>query len=112
VTLLEEVAVVGASDAAARHGRDYRGFSGGEERLDHPRVGIIGLVGQQGVGLHFGQEGVGALQIMSLAGRQQKPQRVAQRIDEGMDLGAQSAPAEPDGFVVPRLFLRAPALCW
>lgn len=48
---------------------------------------------------------------MSLARGQQEPQRVAQRIDEGVDLGAQSAPAAPYGFVVAGVFLRAPALC-
>jgi hypothetical protein len=59
----------------------------------------------------LGQKGVGALQVVGLAGGQQEPQRVAQRIDKSVDLGAQPAAAEPDGFVIPGLFLRAPALC-
>jgi hypothetical protein len=58
------------------------------------------------------QEGVGALQVVGLAGGQQEPQGVTQRVDKSVDLGAQSPSAEPDGFIVPGLFLRAPALCW
>jgi hypothetical protein len=29
------------------------GIAGPQERLDHPLVGIEGLVGQEGVGLHL-----------------------------------------------------------
>ena len=111
VALLVELAIVGALHAAARHGGDHGDLAGGEERLDHPLVGVIGLVGQQSVCLERRQEGVGAVQVVGLARGQQEPQRVAQCVGKSVDFGAQSAPAEPDGFVVPGLFLRAPALC-
>lgn len=111
MALLVEGAIVGALQATARNGRDDRSFSGGEERRDDPLVGVIGLVGQESVRLELRQEGVGSLQVVGLPGRQQELQRITQRIDERVDLGAQSAAAEPDRFVVPRLFLRAPALC-
>jgi hypothetical protein len=112
VALFVEVPIVGALYAAARHGRDHRGFSSGEERRDHSLVGVISLVGQESVGLELRQEGIGSLQIVGLTWRQQEPQRVAQGIDESVNFCAQSASAEPDGFVVLGLFLRAPALCW
>jgi hypothetical protein len=76
-----------------------------------PAVSVESSVGQQGVGLHLRQESVGALEVMGLARRQQKGQRIAQRVDPGMDLRAQSAPAAPDRFVALVLFLGAPALC-
>jgi hypothetical protein len=48
---------------------------------------------------------------MGLAGCQQEGQRVAEGVDEGVNLGAQSASAATDGFVA-TVFLSAPALCW
>lgn len=99
---LVDILVIGALGLAVGFGRDDRGFAGGGERFDDALVGVIGLVGQQGVG---------PVQIMGLAGREQEGQRIAQRIDEGVDPGAQSAPAAPDGFVA-AVFFRAPALCW
>lgn len=99
---LVEVLVIGAPGLAVGLGRDDRGFAGGGERFDDALAGVIGLVGQQGVG---------PVQIMGLAGGEQEGQRIAQRIDEGVDPGAQSAPAAPDGFVA-AVFFRAPALCW
>ena len=85
-------------------------FSCRKQGLDHPLVGIEGLVCQQGIGLHLRQQRVGAFQIMGLARRQDEVQRIAQRIDQGMDLGAQSAFAAPDRLVF-AVFFWAPALC-
>jgi hypothetical protein len=50
------------------------------------------------------------LQIMGLPRRQDEVQRIAQRIDKGMDLGAQPAFAAPNGLVF-AVFFCAPALC-
>lgn len=47
---------------------------------------------------------------MSLAGRQDEVQRIAQGIDKRMDLGAQPAFAAPDSLVF-AVFFCAPALC-
>ena len=96
---------------SARDRWNDRGLAGGQQRLDDAGVGVEGLVGQQGGGFQVRDEGVGALQIVGLAWRQQEPERVAERVDQGVDLGAQSAPAASDRFVVLGLFLRAPALC-
>lgn len=48
---------------------------------------------------------------MSLARRQQKGDRVAQSVDYGVDLCAQSASAAPDRLVALTIFLGAPVLC-
>ena len=53
---------------------------------------------------------VGADQVVCLAPGQEEADRVAKRIDEGMDLGAQSAARAPDRLVLAGFFL-APALC-
>jgi hypothetical protein len=106
VGILVEVALA----FAVAPGRDHDRFSSAKQRLDDPFIGIKGLVGQQSVGCHFWQQRVGALQIMGLAWRQQKAQRLAKRIDQRVNLGAQPAFAAPDRFVFARFFW-APALC-
>ena len=73
-------------------------------------IGVESFVGNQGVGGHARQEGVGAVQIVGLPGRQEEVQRVAQSIDQSMDFGAQSSPRAPD-CLVRAVFLSAPALC-
>lgn len=89
---------------------DDAGLAGGLERLDEALVGIEGFVGQQGVSLHVRQQGVGALQVVGLARRQEEADRIAQSIDQGMDLGAQPAFASADRLIFAVFFL-APALC-
>lgn len=74
-------------------------FSCCEQRLYDALVGIESLVCQQGVGLHLRQQRVGTLQIMGLPRSQEEGQRIAERIDHGMDFGAQSAFAAPDRLV-------------
>ena len=53
---------------------------------------------------------LGALQVMGLARCQEEADWIAQGIDQGMDLGAQSAFAAPDRLVF-AVFFWAPALC-
>ena len=101
----------GALDFAAALGRDHRSFSCGKKRFDHTLIGIKGFVRQQSVGFHPRQQLVSAFQIMSLARRQQEGERIAQRVDQGMDFGAQSSFAAPDRLVFAGFFW-APALCW
>src|ERR1700692_4282882 len=50
-------------------------------------------------GGHIRQQRVRAFQIMGLAWRQDEVQRIAQRIDKRMNLGAQPAFAAPDRLV-------------
>lgn len=114
--ILDEVArlvrlfVVVTLDFAVALGRDDDGFSSGKQWLDDTFIGIEGLVSRQGVGCHVGQQRVGALQIMGLARRQQKFQRITQRVGKRVNLGAQPAFAAPDRFVF-AFFFWAPALC-
>jgi hypothetical protein len=53
---------------------------------------------------------VGTDQVVSLTASQKHAGRVSERIDEGVDLGAQSAARAPDGLVIAGFFW-APALC-
>jgi hypothetical protein len=53
---------------------------------------------------------IGADQIVSLTTAQVKANRVAERIGQGVDLGAQSAARAPDRLVLAGFFW-APALC-
>jgi hypothetical protein len=79
---------------------NYRRFAGGGEWLEDALVGIEGAIGDQEIGRHLRQEHVGADQIMRLAGGEEERERPAERIDEGMDFGAQPAAAAADGFVI------------
>jgi len=106
VSLLVELAL----DLAVALGRDHDRLSPCKQRLDHPFVGIEGLVCQQGIGRHLWQQCVGAFQIMGLARRQYEAQRIAKGIDKGMDLCAQPAFAASDRLVF-AVFFCAPALC-
>jgi hypothetical protein len=53
---------------------------------------------------------VGPDQVVCFAAGQEEADRVAQRIDQGVDLGAQSAARAPDRLVLTSFFW-APALC-
>ena len=101
---LVDLPVVSALGFAIAFGRDHRGFPCRVQRLDDALVGIEGFIGQQSIGGHSRQELVGPLQIMGLTRRQKKRERVAQRIDQRMDFGAQPAFATPDRFVAVRFF--------
>ena len=90
--------------------RDHHLLSGGRHWLDHAFIGVIGLVGDQGVGRHVGQQCVGADEIMGLATGQIKAGWITERIDPRMDLGTQSAARAPDRLVL-AIFFWAPALC-
>ena len=90
--------------------RDHGGFAGGGQRLEDARVGVERLVGDQRIGLHRGQEVVCSHQVVRFTAGQEKAERIAERIDQCMDLGAQSAARAPDRLVFTGFF-GAPALC-
>ena len=114
--ILDEVAgLVGffveiALNLAVSLRRDHERLSSCKQRLDHPLIGIEGLVCQQGFGSHIRQQRVGPFQIMGLSRRQDEVQRIAQRIDKRMNLGAQPTFAASDRLVFVAFFC-APALC-
>ena len=90
--------------------RDNSRFAGARQGREDPGVGVEGFVGDQAIGHHGRQQRVGAGQIVHLSGGQQKRQRIAERVDQGVDLGAQPTPAMPDRLILV-FFLSAPALC-
>ena len=75
-----------------------------------PRLRRGKLVGDQRSGLHRGQEVVRSRQVVRFTAGQEEAERIAERIDQRMDLGAQSAARAPDCLVLARFFW-APALC-
>ena len=91
--------------------RDHRGLARSRQRLKHARVGVERLVGDQRVGLNGGQQVISPLKVVCLAAGQEEADRVAQRVDQSVDLGAQSAARVPDRLVLADFFW-APALCW
>ena len=99
-----------SGDFAVGLGRNDCRLAGFGQGDDHSLVGIVGFVGDQGVRLHVGEKMLGAVQIVSLSAGQVELQRIAQGIDDGVDLGAQASSGASDGLVLPGFFL-APALC-
>jgi hypothetical protein len=107
---LEKLMVIIPASLAVASGWDHRRLAGRDERPDDPFIGVKRLVGDQGIGLHARQEVIGPDKIMRLAAGQEEADRVAQRIDQGVDFGAQSAPRAADCLVFAGFFW-APALC-
>ena len=99
VTRFVEFDVIRARIFAGALGRDHRDLSRHPQPLYHPFIGIERLVGQERICGHVRQELIGAGQIVGLARRQEEVQWIAERIGYGVDLGAQSAFAAPDGLV-------------
>lgn len=111
VASLVQVPVIFARLPARAQRRNHHHAAPARQRLDHPLVRIECLVGDESLGFNAGQQRVSALQIMGLPGREVKSRRIAQRIDRGVDLGAQPATAAPEGLRLGAP-LFAPALCW
>jgi hypothetical protein len=110
VARLEQVAVVVAADFPVGLGRDHHGLTGHEKRINDPLLGIERLIGDQRLGLHRRQQFVGTDEIMFLAAGQGEANRIAERIDQRVDFGAQSAARAADRLVLAGFFW-APALC-
>ena len=110
VARLVEIFVVVALDFAIALGRDHQRLAACQQRLDHPFVGVESFVCQQGLGRHAWQQRIGAFQVMGLAWRQNEVQRIAQCVDQRMNLGAQPTFAAPDRLIFADFFC-APALC-
>ena len=85
---------------------NLRGLAGGRQRLKVARLGVGCLVGDERIDLDCGQQVVGPDQVVCLAAGQEEVDRVAQRVDQGVDLGAQSAARAPDRWSSPAFFGR------
>jgi hypothetical protein len=112
---LDEVAfgvegeVAWAVDLAVSLGRDHRLDAAHGQGSDET-VGVVTFVSDEGLRLDFGEQRFGLGYVVSLTARQADRQRIAERIDDGVNLGGQSAARSPDRFR-PAVFLGAPALC-
>ena len=84
-------------------GGDRSIVEGGDEG-----VGVEGLVGDQSAGIDGFDQRLGASEIVILARAEHHLDRIAEGIDERVNLGAASRSA--DGLRA--VFFRAPALCW
>jgi hypothetical protein len=102
--------VVRARVLAVGLGRDHRLFAGLLQGGEDSSVGVERLVRDQDPGLDLRQQGIRPFQVVRLARREREPGRVAERVDQGVDLGAQATSAAPDRLVA-AAFLIAPALC-
>jgi hypothetical protein len=56
------------------------------------RLGIVAFVGEDVIGWQIGDQGCGLGNVIDLPGREDEPKRVAEGIDDGVDLGGQAAP--------------------
>src|SRR5437764_2867603 len=83
-----EVAI--ASDFAVQFWRDDRLDGSHFEALDEG-VGVVALVAEEGFGLRFGGEGFSLGDIVDLSAGEAERQRVAQGVDDHMDLWSQAA---------------------
>jgi len=89
---LEEVAIIATAELPIGPWWDHRDLAGSGERLDDAFIGIERFIGDERIRLHGWQELIGAHKVMGLATGQVEANGVAQRVDQGMDLGAQSTP--------------------
>src|ERR687889_2819268 len=69
------------------------------------------FVGKEGCGFDFLGQDLGLRYVVNVSAGEAHRQRIAQRIDDGVNLGRQSSARAADRFVRPPFF-RAPALCW
>ena len=102
-----EVAI--ASDLAVRLWRDDRLDGSHFEAFDEG-VGVVAFVAEAGLRLHFSGEGFSLGDVVDLAASEAERQRIAESVDDHMDLGGRAAARAAYG-LVETPFLRAPALC-
>ena len=74
-------------------------------------IGIIGFVSQERFGVDLTQQRLGLTDVGRLARSKRQSDQIAECIDDGMDLGGQSAAGAADGLIL-TFFFWAPALCW
>lgn len=99
----------GALDDPVAWGRDACLGPGGSDEIEEG-MGVIGPVGDHMTAFEIGDESWRGGEVMSLAGGQDDPHRQAVLVDQGVDLGAQSAARTADGVILAPFF--PPAACW
>jgi len=100
VALLVQVPVEFARGDAIWPRRDDGRFASLRQGFEDPCIGVEGFVSDQSAGRHVRQQRIGAGQIVRLSSRQQKRQRIAECVDQGVDLGAETAPATSDRLIL------------
>ena len=93
VALFVEFSIEFARPQAVWSRRDYGGFASRRQQVEDAAIGIEGAIGDQQVGGHMRQQGISPGQVVRLSRRQQEAQRIAERVDQRMDLCAQTAAA-------------------
>ena len=101
--------VASAAHLAVGLGRDHRRDAAHGQGF-YKAVGIVTLVGDKRLRLDFGEQRFGLRDVVDLSTGQADRQRIAERVDDRVDLGRQSAARSPDRFLA-AVFLGAPALC-
>ena len=80
-------------------GRNHGGFACLLPRDQNPLVGVEALVSEQNVGIQLRQQHIGPFQIAGLSAGEMKFNRIAEGVDGGVNLGAQTAFAAPYGLL-------------
>lgn len=110
VSCLVSLPVVLARPASVAAGRNDRLSTCGVKGLNKG-IAVVPLIGDD----RFGCDGLhqrGSLRdVGDMTAREDQPQRMAQGIDTGVDLGGQPA-ARPADRLIATVFLGAPAECW
>ena len=74
-------------------------------------IGVIGFICQERFGGDLIQQRLGLTDVGRLARSKRQSGRIAECIDDCMDLGGQSATGAADGLIL-TFFFWAPTLCW
>jgi hypothetical protein len=93
VALFVEFAIEFTRRQAVWSGRDDGGFASRRQRVEDSAIGIEGAICDQQVGGHMRQQRISPGQVVRLSRGQQQAQRIAERVNQRMDLGAQTAAA-------------------
>ena len=100
MALFVEFAIEFARRRAVWSRRDYGGFASRRQPVEDSAIGIEGTICDQQVGGHMRQQRISRGQVVRLPRRQQEAQRIAERVDQRMDLGAQTTAAAAKGLVL------------
>jgi hypothetical protein len=105
VALPVDAAIDGARNQALARSRNV-GFGAGRPDQIEQRVGVVAAVGDDMAASEAGEQIRRRTQIVRLSGGQHEPHWQAVFIDDGVDLGAQSATRTADGAILAPPFFR------